>query len=183
MAILPQAAFQFCGPTNPVISPRIDAQDSINLFPETELPNSKGQIALIGAPGYSTAYAVLTAGGPVRGIWSNNGRMFAVGANHLYEVAPFTGLIVTDYGAMGAAPFLPYYCQIVQNGNGQVVCMDSSNTSLYYADPGGPVMTKVLNATAVEYADGFFVAIATGASAAGSSLTVLTSLKRANALR
>ena len=46
MPILPPSAFAFCGPTYLGISPVIDAERSINLFPELEI-GSRGWLRVL----------------------------------------------------------------------------------------------------------------------------------------
>ena len=163
--------FPFCGPSYPAISTVLDAQRAINLYPETALQTSESQIALIGTPGLSAPLVTL-ANSPVRALWAGNGRLFAVGGNHFYEISPNTGAVLTDYGAMagdaGGISDLRAPCQVVANGT-QLLVMNSVSQQIYNANSVGPAMNSVFNGVALEYLDGFYVAIATGASLAGSN--------------
>jgi hypothetical protein len=163
--IVPAADFPFCGPSYLAASPVIDCQRSINLYPEPGLASSKTQMALIGRPGLGTTFVTLP-NSPVRGIWAGNNTFFAAGGTHFFDLAS-NGTIATDYGTMasstGKGPV-----QIIANGT-QLLVMDSSCQTIFNADPVGIVMTSVFTGPALEYLDGFYVAIASGGSLAGSN--------------
>lgn len=163
MALIPYPSF--CGETYLAASPVIDASRAINLYPELELPSSKGQVALIGRPGLSAGARTYTLGStPVRALWAGNNRLFAVSGTHFYELNPAGG-VITDYGAMaGSGGTGPAY--IKGNGTQLLVC-DPSAGKVYNA--AGGIMTAVFNGIALEYLDGFFVSIAVGASLAGAN--------------
>lgn len=151
----------FCGPTYLAISPVMDAERAINLYPEPGSPHSKSEMMLVGRPGMlSPAFSTL-ANAPVRGLFAGDERMFAVGGSHFYEVGN-AGAIITDYGVMAAlstgAPV-----QIIANGT-QVLVMDFGAGVIYNADTVGPAMTAVFNGRALEYLDGFYVAIDTASA-------------------
>lgn len=155
--------FQFCGPTFQAVSPVIDAQDCLNLYPEFELATSKSRIALVGTPGL-TLFGTLPQT-PVRGLWAGNGNLYAVGGTHFYQLAS-NGTVSQDFGAMPGSTGGANLCQIFSNSN-QLLVQDPSSNAIYFADPAGPgPMTKVLDGRSLEYLDGFFLAIATGASLA-----------------
>lgn len=166
MPTLPPEAFPFCGPTNSLLG-GIDTQRSINLYPEIELPSSKSRSALIGTPGTTT---FITVNSPVRALWAGSfagtlGRLFAVGGTHVYEISNI-GTVIHDYGALagsgGTGP-----CYFKENGY-QLLVLDTSNNTVYNITNGAGT-TAVFNAQALEYLDGFYVAIATGASLAGTN--------------
>lgn len=156
--------FGFCGPTYVAASPVLNAERTINMFPEPGIQTSKSPMSLIGRPGLSNFMTLPQS--PARALWAGNARMFAVGGTHFYELNP-NGTVNTDYGVMagstGKGP-----CQIVANGT-QLLVMDQSSRSIYNANPAGPVMTKVFDGIALEYLDGFYVAVAVGASLAGAN--------------
>jgi len=78
---------QVVGPSGSVYSRNADAERTINWFVESPDGGAKGrnpQGQLVPRPGLAP-FATLSAG-PVRGIFSQNGRCFAVGGNSLEEV-------------------------------------------------------------------------------------------------
>lgn len=158
MPTVPADAFPYTGQTYPADSVLIDSQRSINLYPETALSSSKTRVALIGTPGI-TQFSII--GAPVRALWAGNSRLFAVGGFNFYEISS-VGAIIQDYGIMpgslGTGP-----CQIVQ-GVGpafKLLVMDSSSSRIYEAQttPSFAMIPRA-DAIALEYLDGFFVAIA-----------------------
>jgi hypothetical protein len=165
MPLIPQEQFQFCGPSWVAASPVLDAQRSINLYPEAEYKSSKTPLALVGRPGLGNEIVIL--GGMARGLFSytdpTGPRMFAVGGTHFYEIK--SNLSLNDYGAMAGSSGLGP-CQAIPNGT-QLLVMDSGAKQIYNANPVGPTMTSVFNGVALEYLDGFYLAIATGASLVG----------------
>jgi hypothetical protein len=167
MPIVPQEAFNFCGPTYQSVGYVIDAQRCVNLYPEPNGSGGKTRMALIGRPGLSPAPHWTLAGGPARALWSGNNRMFAVGGTHFYELGSAIGSIVTDFGAMSGTGLGP--CQIIASSAPQLMVMDSNAAKVYFANPIGPALTPVFNGRALEYLDGFYVSIAFGASLATAS--------------
>jgi len=164
--------FGFCGPTYQAASQVLDSERCINLYPEPGGPNSKSKMAMIGTPGLK----LLTSGlaGNVRALWAGNGRLFAIAANHGYEISPLTGAVLTDYGTMAGDSGIGYNpCKIVANNGGSaggaLYVVNSNTAQIYNFNPAGPSMDSVFNATAMEYLDGFQVAIAFGASLAGGN--------------
>lgn len=162
----------FCGPTYQTASQVFDSERCINLYPEPGGQHSKSRMAMIGTPGLSLLQSGLAGG--VRAMWSGNGRLFAIAGNHGYEISPTGGGIITDYGTMAGDGGIGYNpCKIVANnggsGGGQLFAVNSNTNQIYQFNPVGPAMTSVFNATAMEYLDGFQVAIATGASLAGGN--------------
>src|SRR5581483_10931779 len=152
MPIVSPDVFPFCGPTYLAASPVIDAQRSINLYPEPGYVSSKTKMALIGRPGLKSPAFMTLPTSPARGLWAGNNRLFATGGTHFYEVSSVGG-VTTDYGAMagssGKGPM-----QVIANGT-QLLAMDSSSQQIYNADAGGPSMTPVFNGPALEYLDDF----------------------------
>lgn len=157
----------FCDGLYLEASPVLDAQRSINLFPVPGYRSSKSKMALYGRPGLSqTGFALTLAQSPARALWAGNNRLFAAGGTHFYELAS-GGSVLTDYGAMAGSGGQGQ-CQISANGT-QLLVMDSSAAQIYNANTTGPAMNSVFNGVALEYLDGFYVAIATGASLAGTN--------------
>ena len=146
----------FSGPTYATVSPVMDAERSINLYPEPGGPHSKSPAMLVGRPGLlSPAFGTLP-NAPVRGLFAGDERMFAVGGSHFYEVNS-AGAVSTDYGVMDAGSTLSPV-QIVANGT-QILVMDYGANIVYNANPGGPSMDIVFAGRALEYLDGFYISI------------------------
>lgn len=146
----------FGGPTYLAVSPVMDAERAINLYPEIGGPHSKSPAMLIGRPGLlDPAFSTLGAG-PVRGLFAGDERMFAVSSNHFYEVGN-AGIVITDYGVMDAGSTLSPV-QIVANGT-QILVMDFGANTIYNANTVGPTMDPVFAGRALEYLDGFYIAI------------------------
>jgi len=151
----------FGGPTYLAVSPVMDAERAINLYPEPGSANSKSPMSLVGRPGLSSPFCTL-ANTPIRpgGLWAGDSRLFAVGGTHFYEISS-VGAIITDYGAMGGTNVGPV--QISANGT-QLLVMNSADNTIYNADPAGPVMTSVFAGRALEYLDGFYIALDSSAA-------------------
>lgn len=156
----------FCGPTYSGVSltPVFDAERAINLFPEPGYKTSKSKMALIGRPGLSPTPFITLANTPVRSLWAGNNRLFAVGGTHFYEISA-AGAIITDYGAMAGSAGTGY-ASAIANGT-QLLVYDSSAAKIFEAGAG--VMNLRFNGVALEYLDGFYLSIATGASLAGAN--------------
>lgn len=147
----------FAGPTYLTVSPVMDAERSINLYPEPGGPHSKSPAMLVGRPGLASWGTVNSV---VRGLWAGDtlgglGRLFAVGGTHVYEMSS-AGAITTDFGAMGGSNVGPV--QIVANGD-QLLVMNLSAGQIYNVDPTGPSVTAVFAGRALEYLDGFYIAL------------------------
>ena len=159
MPTVPYAAFPFCGPSYQAASVTTDCQRSINLYPEINAePGAKTPVALVGRPGL-TLYGTLP-NGPVRALYAGNGRLFAVGGAHVYEVNPATYSVITDFGTTGLSGSGP--CQFVVVGTGataQLFVMDSDYAKIYYVNPVGPAVTSVYDGFSVDYLDGFLYAL------------------------
>lgn len=146
----------FGGPTYLAVSPVMDAERAINLYPEIGGPHSKSPAMLIGRPGLlSPAFSTLP-NAPVRTLWAGDERMFVAGGSHFYEVKS-DGVTLVDYGVMDFASTLSPV-QVEANGVDLLV-MDFGAQVIYQADPGGPVMTPVFAGRALAYLDGFYIAL------------------------
>lgn len=182
MAILPPEAFQFCSGTYQAVSSVLDSERAVNLYPEKSPPSAKEQVALIGTPGLLLFMTLPHV--PVRALWAGNGRLFAVGGTHFYEVDSVAGTVVTDYGAMGASTGTGP-CRVVSNGT-QLLVMDSSIGQIFNANPGGPSMDFVFSGFDLEYLDTFFFAlnaavqngVNNSASSNGGSWPALNAIQR-----
>lgn len=100
----------FVGPTYQAISPNIDAQSSINLYPEVrESPAGKSIGAMVGSPGLTRRLTLPRAGG-VRGLRESARftRLFAVQGSGFFEImADWTfverGQLITSSGPVSMA--------------------------------------------------------------------------------
>ena len=92
----------FIGPSYTLRSKSVDAQKTLNLYPElNEIGTGKNRevAALIHTPGL-LKIATLTPG-PGRGLYTaGNGRLFAVSGNKFYEV---TLTVATEYGTLSTS--------------------------------------------------------------------------------
>lgn len=88
----------FIGPAYSLASVRASAQRCVNLFAEViEAGNEPQRVVYHGTPGLRL-FTTLPAS-PVRGIWVNESRCFAVGGSRLYEV--FSSGLTSDLGDVG----------------------------------------------------------------------------------
>lgn len=77
--------FGFIGGTYEARSLRLDAQRTVNLYPEIDQSGGgKAVKALLGTPGLSVFTTLPSA--PVRCLWAGEGRLFAVAGSKFYEV-------------------------------------------------------------------------------------------------
>ncbi|MEN6537787.1 MAG: packaged DNA stabilization protein [Bryobacteraceae bacterium] len=126
--------FGFVGPTYQSRSLRLNAQRTINLYPEIDESGSgKAAKALYGTPGLTIFSSLPTA--PVRCLWAGEERLFAVAGSKLYEV--FSDGSFTQRGEVGDDDdHTP--AQIFPNGVGTQILVVSAG--LAYCDGGsGPV--------------------------------------------
>ncbi len=165
MPLVPQELFQFCGPSNLAESPVIDCQRSINLYPTPGLASSKTHMGLVGRPGLSV-FGDPSGGAKGHSLWAGNSRLFAAIGQNVYEVNS-SGGVITNYGT-GLTNLGPYPTPMIGNGT-QLLIVDSFFASIFNVNPGGPSLDLVFTGTALEYLDGFYIAIAFGASLAGTN--------------
>ncbi len=75
----------FINGSNPLASINVDSERSINWFPESTSPGTaKAPVWLAPVPGMRPF--VVLSNGPVRGLWNQNGRAFAVAGSYFYEL-------------------------------------------------------------------------------------------------
>lgn len=144
----------FGGPTYLAVSPVMNAERAINLYPEPGNAESKSPMSLIGRPGMA-AFSTL-ASTPVRCLFSGGGatgRLFAFSGTHVYEISS-VGAVSVDYGSTGGSNTGPGV--LIANGNQLLLC-DGVNTFL--VNPVGPAVTLVFAGRALEYLDGFYIAL------------------------
>jgi hypothetical protein len=149
--------FGFIGATYESRSPNLDAEHSINLYPEqVESGTGVNQYGLYSTPGLRL-FANLDDS-PVRAMFSENGRLFIVAGGSFYEVNSDGSWVRYGTVAVDADP-----AQIVSNGIsfGQVAA--ASGGSGYIFDTVANTLTQITdpefveNASMVQYLDGFFI--------------------------
>lgn len=119
---MPRTRFdQFTSASYTSWSPNVDSERLINLYPEiVESSQGKNKVAFYGTPGL-TLFCTLPAG-PVRALWAGEERLFAVGADKLYEVKNDATFTVRPGVAMG--------------DDGQPVEIYANGTSLFFINAG-----------------------------------------------
>jgi len=144
--------FGFVGPTYQARSLRLDAQRTVNLYPEVDQSGAgKAVKALFGTPGL-VAFATLPTA-PVRCLWAGEERLFAVGGDALYEVYSdasydLRGPVGDDAGHTPA--------MIFPNGVGTQILIISAG--LAYVDSGtGPEQCEFSEGGDVEALTGCFL--------------------------
>lgn len=164
MPLLTPEQFPFCGPSYLLPSPVMDAQRSINLYPESGIKGSKTQMGLTGRPGFA---AFSNISGPTVGhsLFAGAGRLFAALGTHLYEIKN-DGTALTDYGSGLSSLASPV--PMIANGT-QLLACDKAAGKVFNVNGGGPSLDLVFNGSALEYLDGFYISIAVGASVAGTN--------------
>ena len=155
------ARFNFCSYSYQSLSPNIDAEWSMNLYPEAvESPNGRSAVALVPTDGLKL-FTQLNSGFSARGLFTFSGRTFTVlvdASNNLQLTEiNFDGTTATrgNMGAAGAnvpAIFAANPTQLVVSmlGTGNVYVLSLATNAF---------TTVALNASSVGYLDGFFVAL------------------------
>jgi hypothetical protein len=153
----------FLGPTYRAASVNIDAEVCTNLYMEkTESPSGSAPFpyALLGTPGLISRVAGMH--GPIRGLWSQDGRTFAVGRQTLYELSiNYTGNITATSLANMAVDDNPV--SMVSNGHGGHQLLIVSAGFGYIYDLASGVFQQIsdpsfpLNALMADFLDGFFI--------------------------
>jgi hypothetical protein len=139
----------------------MDAERSINLYPEMGSANSKSPASLVGRPGLGAPLITLPTS-PVRTLFAGDNRLFAVAGDHAYEIGS-AGVVIWDFGAMagstGVGPSV-----MIANGT-QLLVLDRSAGQIFNCVTGvSPTgtSTAVRAAIAMGYLDGFFIALDVG---------------------
>jgi hypothetical protein len=172
VALVSPDQFSFCGPTYLEPSPVLDAQQSINLYPDPGIATSKARMGLVGRPGLSLGArpSSATVG---NSLWSGDNRLFAAASGHVFEINSSLG-VITDYGSgltstkPSPMPFVAQGGDSVHTGAQLLVC-DPVAGKVFYVNPAGPSLVPVFNGIGLDYLDGFMLSIATGSSLAGSN--------------
>ena len=148
------------GPSNPSRSPHVDAERSVNLYPEGvdgSSPSAK-RLILRSRPGLSP-FCVFP-GGPIRALWAMDGQCFTVAGNRLYEVFLNRTGVQRGIVAVDGQP-----ATIAGNGsNGHQVAVTSGGV-LYLYDLLSSEFAEVTGSSvpspvqSVTFMDGYFVAL------------------------
>lgn len=130
--------FAFVGPTYQSRGLNVDAQRTMNVYPESDESGSgKSIAALVGRPGLSLFCTLPQT--PVRGLFAGENRLFAVGGSHFYEVTSGTP---SDRSTLSGATTIgndnnPVYA--ILNGNQ----LGLASAGDFYCDSGpGPVAVR-----------------------------------------
>jgi len=153
------ARFGFCGPTYQSESVNVDAQRSVNLYPEfDESSQGRTAISMYQRPGLKVDN-VLAGESSVPALFAQNGRMFAAGV-FLWE--RFSNGMVVKRGNLNPASAGPGTIFMTANQNQLLV---SSNGNLYLMDLTTNIVTPVNMAqfngpiSQVAFCDSFFLAV------------------------
>lgn len=155
----------FVGPTYNPSSLNIDAQRSINWYPEVSPVDAKTVMALLGTPG--TELFCNTGVRPARGMYSFNGVMFVVVDNNLYSISTagvMSGILGVLTTNTGRVVMKDNGLTVLGLGGNQLIIVDGVNGYIYnvitttfsvIASPGFPA-----NPISVDFIDGYFVVTA-----------------------
>jgi hypothetical protein len=151
----------FLGASDAVRSRNVNAERSVNLYPEQAPGNAKANPWMMGTPGVRP-YVVLN-NAPVRALFAQDNRMFAVSGTSLYEVFPNHTSILRGTAALDGRP-----ATISSNGtNGNQLFITSGGVGYIY-DLTTNVGTVIADADfplPVEmgtFSDGYFIALKRG---------------------
>jgi len=169
------ARFGFCAGTYQAISPNINAELAMNLYPETAAsPNARSGVALLQKEGLSL-YASLPAGSgqSILGDFTVLGRSFTVGvvlasnSMHLYEILGNNTL--ADLGPLGppvtSAPAIwawnPNQLVFTVGGTGAIYVFALKTAGSLTAGQIFTVLPSMLNGPAITvwYLQGFFITV------------------------
>ena len=144
----------FLGPSYTSQSPAVAIERLMNLYCESvESPAAKAQYALYPTPGLS-AFATLPQG-PVRGLFAQDGRMWAVGGNVLYEVLSDGSVVQRGLVARDNNPVT-----FASNGDGGEEVFVTSGDVGYVLNTGTDAFaTAVSDVTQGGFLDGYFLAL------------------------
>ena len=148
---MPRIPVAIVGPSYTTRSRDVDAQRTVNLYPEIAESNAPKSVAcLIGTPGLVSFAEV--GSGPIRGFClTASNRLFVVSCNELYEL--LSDGSATLRGGIGTTSGL---VSMDENGN-QVAIADGGGFYIY--DLAASTMTQVSGviASSVGFLDGYFV--------------------------
>jgi hypothetical protein len=157
----------FLGPSYESQSPLAAGQQTINWYPEQIQIPDRTQIALYPTPGLSSFATGLAS--PGRGIFHEDGRVFAVFGTTLYEIA--SDGTPTSLGTV-AEDANPATFSTNGDGGGELFVTSGGNGYIYDLVAGGALTLVVSGATFGDVINGRFVAL----DAATSTLRMSASL-------
>jgi hypothetical protein len=147
------------GPSNPSRSPNVDAERSVNLYPEV-VDGGTGATRMIMRSTPGMAPFVVFPGGPARALWSMDNRCFAVVGNRLFE------LFLNQTGVQrGIVQVDGQPATITGNGSNGHQLLITSAGRLYLYDLRSGDFAEVSDASApypvscATFCDGYFVAL------------------------
>lgn len=157
------AQFPFVGPSHSTRIKRLDAQRSINLYPELAGPTSKNVAGLIGTPGLRPW--VTLAGGNVRGLLRFDATtLIAVIGFNVYKVLPDgTSTLIGTVDARTSR------VSMATNGTTVLIVTGGAGSPAYVVDPAANSVVQLLNinfagADRVGFLDGRYVFNRSGTS-------------------
>lgn len=149
----------FCGGSNPLASMNVDSEITRNWFPESGRPGTpKADPWLAPVPGLRPF--VVLGSGPVRGLFSQDGRAFAVAGNTFYEV--FANHTATYRGRVAADSRPATMCS---NGSGGFQIFITSGGLGYIYNLTTNTLTQITDSefpfpcTMGAFCDGYFLAL------------------------
>lgn len=147
----------FIGGSYPSQSPTAALERTINLYPEViETPGGKNRGVLYPTPGYAS-FATASGATPVRALWSQNDRCFAVIGSTLYELS--SAGVLTSRGTVAITSTEPAY--ITSNGDGGGQLFVTSGDKGYSYDLGTNTLTeeRASASTMCAMLDGFIIVL------------------------
>lgn len=157
------AQFPFIGPSHSTRVKLLDAQETVNLYPEMGGPASKNVAALIGTPGLRPWISL--AGGNVRGLLRfDASSLVAVVGSSVYRVDP-AGMATL----IGSVDARTSRVSMASNGTIVMVVTGGVGSPGYFIDMGANTVTQIMNpnfqgSDRVGYLDGRFVFNRSGTS-------------------
>jgi hypothetical protein len=146
----------FIGPGYTSQSRIADVERTVNLYPE-KIESGVGKADWVLYPGPGFEEVVELDDSPVRGLYSLNGRTFAVAGTHLYEIAP--DWTVTERGD-GINDLDGTPATMCGNGDGGHQLFITSGSKGYIFDTEDSSFSMVLDgASQGGFIDGFFLAL------------------------
>lgn len=146
-----------CGPTYQAYSQNAAAERCINLFPQTmERPGAKSQLVLLNTPGLRSFATITDA--PVRGLYAQDGRLFAVAGVKLVEV--LANGTSSELGTVAASSDPAVFASNGARGN-QLMVVSGGKGYIYNLSTG--VFAQITDAQfsngsiGCGYIDGYFI--------------------------
>jgi len=147
----------FVGPSYQSRSLTLDAQRTVNLYPEVaEMGDSKRIAAMYGTPGLKK-FVICPGSGGIRGLWkaSTGDRVFAVRGASLYEIANGGGATLHGTLESDSGP-------VSISDNGLQLCIVDGTTSGYILTLADNTFAKITDpdfygADTVAFMDGYFI--------------------------